>query len=59
MTRSQTDGLAEWAKGFGAKGLAVTKVAGPDKLETGIAKFMAPVAAKLFDDAVRGGYFVA
>ncbi len=24
-TRAQTDGLAEWAKGFGAKGLAVTK----------------------------------
>jgi aspartyl-tRNA synthetase len=26
LTRAQTDALAEWAKGFGAKGLAVTKV---------------------------------
>jgi aspartyl-tRNA synthetase len=46
LTRAQTDGLAEWAKGFGANGLAVTKVAG-GKLETGIAKFMEPIAAKL------------
>jgi aspartyl-tRNA synthetase len=46
MTRKETDGLAEWAKGFGAKGLAVTKVAG-GKLDTGIAKFMAPIAAEL------------
>ena len=27
LTRKETDALAEWAKGFGAKGLAVTKVA--------------------------------
>ena len=26
LTRAQADALAEWAKGFGAKGLAVTKV---------------------------------
>src|SRR5215217_5374704 len=26
LTRKETDGLAEWAKGFGAKGLAITKV---------------------------------
>ncbi len=49
MTRKETDGLADWAKGFGAKGLAVTKVAGPDKLETGIAKFLAPVAGELIE----------
>ena len=49
MTRRQTDGLAEWAKEFGAKGLAVTKVIAPDKLETGIAKFLAPIAAQLIE----------
>ncbi|MCX5660608.1 MAG: aspartate--tRNA ligase [Planctomycetota bacterium] len=47
MPRSETDALAPWAKGFGAKGLAVTKVVAPDKLDTGIAKFMQPVAAEL------------
>lgn len=46
MTRKETDGLAEWSKGFGAKGLAVTKVAN-GKLETGIAKFLAPIAHEL------------
>jgi aspartyl-tRNA synthetase len=52
MTRKETDSLAEWAKGFGAKGLAVTKVAtGPQgpQLETGIAKFLAPVAGPLIE----------
>jgi aspartyl-tRNA synthetase len=50
MTRKDTDGLAEWAKGFGAKGLAVSKVtAGPGglQLETGIAKFLAGIAGEL------------
>lgn len=42
MPRSATDALAEWAKGFGAKGLAVTKVVG-GKFDTGVAKFIAPV----------------
>lgn len=49
MTRRQTDALAEWAKEFGAKGLAVTKVIGADTLETGIAKFLAPIAAQLIE----------
>ncbi len=31
LTRAQTDALAEWSKGFGAKGLAVTKVINLDK----------------------------
>ncbi len=31
LTRAQTDALAEWAKGFGAKGLAVTKVINLEK----------------------------
>ena len=47
MTRKETDGLAEWSKGFGAKGLAVTKVIAGGTFETGIAKFIAPVAAEL------------
>lgn len=47
MPRSATDGLAEWAKSFGAKGLAVTKVVAGGKLETGIAKFLAPIADEL------------
>src|SRR5206468_8969346 len=46
LTRAQTDALAEWSKGFGAKGLAVTKVAGT-AFDTGIAKFIQPIAAEL------------
>ena len=49
MTRKETDGLADWAKGFGAKGLAVTKVAAGGRLDTGIAKFLAPIAAGLVE----------
>ena len=46
MTRKETDALAEWSKGFGAKGLAVTKVVGAG-LDTGVAKFLQPIAAEL------------
>jgi len=46
MSRSETDALAEWAKGYGAKGLAVTKVVN-GVFDTGIAKFIAPVSAEL------------
>ena len=46
MTRKETDALAEWAKGFGAKGLAVTKLV-PGGFDTGIAKFINPVAAQI------------
>jgi aspartyl-tRNA synthetase len=46
LTRKDTDALAEWAKGFGAKGLAVTKVTAGG-VDTGVAKFIAPIAAKL------------
>jgi aspartyl-tRNA synthetase len=56
LTRAQTDALAEWSQGFGAKGLAVTKViaapagaAGPLSMDTGIAKFVAGISAKLID----------
>ncbi|HRK32096.1 MAG TPA: aspartate--tRNA ligase [Tepidisphaeraceae bacterium] len=48
MTRAQTDGLAEWAKTFGAKGLAVTKVAATG-FDTGVAKFINPVAAQIIE----------
>ena len=49
MTRKETDALAEWSKGFGAKGLAVTKVIDGGQLETGVAKFLAPIAAQLIE----------
>ncbi len=48
MSRKETDALAEWAKGFGAKGLAVTKIAN-GALDTGVAKFLAPIAAQLIE----------
>jgi aspartyl-tRNA synthetase len=48
LTRAQTDALAEWSKGFGAKGLAVTKVTAAG-LDTGVAKFLASIAAKLIE----------
>ncbi|MGD0769642.1 MAG: aspartate--tRNA ligase [Tepidisphaeraceae bacterium] len=48
LSRKETDALAEWAKGFGAKGLAVTKVTATG-LDTGVAKFLAPIAAKLIE----------
>jgi aspartyl-tRNA synthetase len=51
MTRKETDALAEWSKGYGAKGLAVTKVVGggDGKLDTGVAKFLEPVTADLLE----------
>ncbi len=48
LTRKETDALAEWSKGFGAKGLAVTKVTASG-FDTGVAKFIAPVAAALIE----------
>jgi aspartyl-tRNA synthetase len=48
LSRKDTDALAEWAKGFGAKGLAVTKVTATG-LDTGVAKFLAPIAPKLLE----------
>jgi aspartyl-tRNA synthetase len=48
LTRAQTDALAEWSKGFGAKGLAVTKVTASG-FDTGIAKFINSVAPKLIE----------
>ena len=48
LTRKETDALAEWAKTFGAKGLAVTKVTAGG-FDTGVAKFVQPVAAQLLE----------
>jgi aspartyl-tRNA synthetase len=48
LSRKETDALAEWAKGFGAKGLAVTKVTASG-LDTGVAKFLATIAPKLIE----------
>ncbi len=48
LSRKETDALAEWSKGFGAKGLAVTKVTATG-LDTGVAKFLAPIAAALIE----------
>ena len=48
LTRKETDALAEWSKGYGAKGLAVTKVTASG-LDTGVAKFLQPIAAKLIE----------
>ena len=48
LTRAQTDSWAEWSKGFGGKGVAVTKVTGSG-FDTGVAKFLAPVAPRLIE----------
>jgi aspartyl-tRNA synthetase len=49
LTRKQIDALTEWVKQFGAKGLAVTKVIANGDLETGIAKFIQPIAKPLIE----------
>lgn len=46
LTRKETDSLADWAKEYGAKGLAVTKLTG-GKLDTGIAKFLTSIESDL------------
>jgi aspartyl-tRNA synthetase len=48
LSRKETDALAEWSKGFGAKGLAVTKVTSAG-IDTGVAKFLQPIAPKLIE----------
>ncbi|MBL0926365.1 MAG: aspartate--tRNA ligase [Phycisphaerales bacterium] len=46
LTRKITDGYTEWAKTFGAGGVAVVKLT-PAGFETGIAKFIEPLRAEL------------
>ena len=57
LTRKITDGYTEFAKGFGAGGVAVVKIIkgedGQPKLDTGIAKFLEPHKAE-FIKAVGG-----
>ena len=48
LSRKETDALAEWSKGFGAKGLAVTKITATG-LDTGVAKFLGPIASALIE----------
>ena len=48
LSRKETDALAEWSKGFGAKGLAVTKVTSTG-LDTGISKFITSIAPQLLE----------
>jgi len=49
LTRAQTDALANWSKDYGAKGLAVTKVIAGNTFDTGVAKFINPIAAQLVE----------
>src|SRR5436190_4206951 len=51
LTRALTDALADWAMGFGAKGLAVTKVASATSFDTGVAKFLSGIAPQLIERA--------
>jgi aspartyl-tRNA synthetase len=46
LTRKETDALPDWAKGFGAKGLAVTKIAA-NGAETGVAKLITPLLPEI------------
>jgi len=48
LTRAQTDSWAEWSKGFGGRGVAVTKVTGSG-FDTGVAKFLQGVAPRLIE----------
>ena len=47
MPRRETDALAEWVKQFGAGGMPIVKVGADRTLETGIAKFLTPIAEEL------------
>ena len=49
LSRKETDALAEWAKGFGAKGLAVTKVTASRPRTPASPNSSRPIAAKLIE----------
>ena len=46
LSRKETDALPDWAKGYGAQGLAVTKVTATG-VETGIAKLIQPIVGEI------------
>jgi aspartyl-tRNA synthetase len=52
-SRSQLDQLEEFAKGFGAKGLAWFKI-GPDGVQSPIAKFLGPDVVQRFRERMGG-----
>ncbi len=52
-SRSQLDQLEDFAKGFGAKGLAWFKI-GPDGIQSPIAKFLASEVLQQFSERMRG-----
>jgi aspartyl-tRNA synthetase len=52
MARKDTDALAEWSKGFGAKGLAVTKVI---NLEQAVAEKLVPSVQEAQSGAIPAG----
>jgi aspartyl-tRNA synthetase len=52
-SRSQLDQLEEFAKGFGAKGLAWFKI-GPDGIQSPIAKFLSPEVLERFRERMGG-----
>ncbi len=52
-SRSQLDQLEEFAKGFGAKGLAWFKI-GPDGIQSPITKFLSPDVLRQFSERMRG-----
>jgi aspartyl-tRNA synthetase len=47
LTRKITDGYTEFAKGFGAGGVAVAKLNAQGAFETGVAKFIEPIKDEL------------
>jgi aspartyl-tRNA synthetase len=53
LTRSQLDQLENFAKGFGAKGLAWFKI-GPDGIQSPVAKFLPDVLLQAFRQRMNG-----
>jgi len=53
LTRSQLDQLENFAKGFGAKGLAWFKI-GPDGIQSPVAKFLPDASLQAFRERMKG-----
>jgi aspartyl-tRNA synthetase len=59
LTRKQTDALADWSRGYGGKGVAVTKITN-GKLDAGVAKFLTSIEANLIEQTgARDGDLLA